>query len=53
MKSNRAVSAASAHYKRRTAKIVHKAPCLKLGDAGFYYFHEFRFELIYLKLLRK
>jgi hypothetical protein len=24
-----------------------------LGDAGFYYFHEFRFELIYLKLLRK
>ena len=32
---------------------MHQAPHLKLGDSGFFYFSNFRFELVYLKLLRK
>ena len=40
-------------YKNRTYDLIKRFPKLKLGDCGFFYFKEFRFELVYLKLLRK
>lgn len=41
------------HHRLRTLKIIKNVPRLHLGDAGFFYIIGFRFDLIYLKLLRR
>jgi ribosomal protein L16/L10AE len=53
LKGKKNLGVVKAHYKKRTARTFHRLPRLSLGDCGFFYYHEFRFELIYLKMIRR
>lgn len=45
--------AGAKRQKTRTTYFPSSAPCLTKGNCGFFFPHNFRFELVYLKLVRR